>query len=354
MTLCTRPLFEKFPALVGRVPFTPLADLPTPLEPLPRLSAEVGGDIWIKRDGRTHPTFGGNKIRRFEFMFGDIVRRGSRVVITGGGLGSNHTLATAVIARQFGLRTVCAYYDQPIDETVRHRLRCTPPLDIEAHWGKNYAGLALILLGQYIRWWIKSGKPPYFIYPGAPETLGVLGYANALLEIAMQWDGSPAAMFVAVGSCGTLAGLLLGARLIGWSGLIIGVRIIETDVANRPKIARMVNRAARYLRQRDPSVPPVHIQPGEVELWDGYTGAGYAHPTPAARRAVDLAQRSEGLSLETTYTGKTLAAVLDYAGTHPRKRVLWIDTLAEQPQLVQGDWHDLPRPFWRAFSDETQ
>ncbi len=348
-----RALFDAFPALRDRVPFVPLADLPTPLTLMERLSAEAGAEIWVKRDGLTHSVYGGNKVRKFEFVFGDVLRRGARVVLTGGGLGSHHTLATAVIARQFGLRTVCGYYCQPLTNEVYHNLRASPPLGIEAHFCGDYVGLALSFLWQYVHWTVRSGCPVYFIYPGAPGTLGVLGYVNAAFELKSQWEQKgipePEATFVAVGSCGTFAGLLLGAKLAGWRGRVLGVRVIEEDVANRPKIARMVNRAAAYLRRQDPSVPPVCITAEEVELVDGYLGPGYAHPTPAARRAVEWVAQTEGLPLETTYTGKTMAALLDYAAAHAGARLLFVDTYAEAPKLEEGDWRQLPRRFWPIF-----
>lgn len=348
-----RALFDAFPILQDRVPFVPLADLPTPLTPMGCLSAEAGAEIWVKRDGLTHPIYGGNKVRKFEFIFGDVLRRGARVVLTGGGLGSHHTLATAVVARQFGLWTVCSYYCQPLTDEVYHNLRASPPLGIEAHFCGDYVGLALSFLWQYVRWTVRSGRPVYFIYPGAPGTLGVLGYVNAAFELKAQWEQmgipEPEATFVAVGSCGTFAGLLLGARLAGWRGRVLGVRVIEEDVANRPKIARMVNRAATYLRGQDPSIPPVRVTAEEVELVNGYLGPGYAHPTPEALRAVERVARTEGLPLETTYTGKTMAALLDYAADHPGSRLLFVDTYAEVPKLEEGDWRQLPRPFWPIF-----
>lgn len=348
-----RPLFDAFPALRGRVPFVPLAELPTPLERMERLSAEVGAEMWVKRDGLTHPIYGGNKVRKFEFVFGDVLRKGARAVLTGGGLGSHHTLAMGVVARQFGLQAVCSYYCQPIVGEVYHNLRATPPLGIEPHFCGDYVGLVVSFLWQYLRWLIRTRRPPYFIYPGAPGTLGVLGYVNAAFEIREQLvemgEPEPEAVFVAVGSCGTFAGLLLGARLAGLRSRIVGVRIIEEDVANRPKIARMVNKAARYLRKRDPSVPLVRVRPEEVELLDGYMGPAYAYPTEKGLRAVERVMRTEGLPLETTYTGKAMAALLDYAERHPGARLLFVDTYAEKPQLEEGDWHDLPEKFWPVF-----
>ena len=354
----SRPLFDAFPALRDRVPFTPLAELPTPLERLERLSAQAGADIWIKRDGLTHPIYGGNKIRKFEFVFGDVLRTRARAVLTGGGLGSHHTIAAAVIARQLGLQTVCAYYCQPIDEEVRHHLRLTPPLGIEAHFCGDYVGLAVSLLWQYAHWTARTRRLPYFIYPGAPGTLGVLGYVNAAFEIQAQLQRNktpePDVIFVAAGSCGTFAGLLLGARLASLTSTISGVSVIEKDVANRPKIARMVNKASRYLHRRDPSIPLIRIKPEEVDLMDGYLGPGYAHSTAKAEQAVERVVQAGGPVLETTYTGKAMAALLDHAEQHPGERLLFVDTFAENPTLEEGDYHDLPEPFWPVFDPDHQ
>jgi 1-aminocyclopropane-1-carboxylate deaminase/D-cysteine desulfhydrase-like pyridoxal-dependent ACC family enzyme len=349
----SRPLFDAFPALRERVPFVPLAELPTPLERMEQLSARVGADVWVKRDGLTHSVYGGNKIRKFEFVFGDLLRKRARAIITGGGLGSHHTLATAVVARQFGIQAVCSYYCQPLDDEVCRNLRLSAPLGIDAHFCGDYVGLAASFLWQYVRWLMRTRRPPYFIYPGAPGTLGVLGYVNAAFEMHAQWQQSglaaPDTIFVAVGSCGTFAGLLLGARLAGLEQRIVGVRVIEEDVANRPKIASMANRAARFLHRRDPSIPPIEIEPEEVDLLDSYLGAGYAHPTEEGRQAIALVAGTEGLPLESTYTGKAMAALLEHARQHPGSRLLFVDTFAESPDLVEGDCRALPEKFWPVF-----
>lgn len=348
-----RPLFDAFPALRERIPFVSLADLPTPLERMEHLSDQVGAEVWVKRDGLTHPLYGGNKMRKFEFVFGDVLRKRAKVILTGGGLGSHHTLAAAVVARQFGLRAVCSYYCQPISEEVQHNLRLSPPLGIQTHFCGDYVGLALSFAWQYVRWLARTGHPPYFIYPGAPGTLGVLGYVNAAFEIKAQLtlmrEPDPEAIFVAAGSCGTLAGLILGARLAGLESRVVGVRVIEKDVANRPKIARMVNKAARYMCRRDPGTPRVQIKPQDVSLVGSYVGPRYAHPTAESLRAVEWVKQTEGLPLETTYTGKAMAALLDHAERHPRARLLFVDTFAEAPKLKEGNWRDLPKKFWPVF-----
>jgi D-cysteine desulfhydrase len=349
----SRSLFRAFPTLHGRIPFLPLADLPTPVARLPRLSAATGAEVWVKRDGLSHAVYGGNKMRKFEFVFGHAMQQGARVVITGGGLGSHHTLAAAVVARDLGMQPVCAYYCQPVTDEVRANLRRTAGLGVEAHFCGDYVGLAASFAQQYARWLLRTRRPPYFIYPGASGTLGVLGYVNAALEIRDQIAAGemplPDAAIVATGSCGTMAGLLLGFRLAGLPLRVIGVRVVGTDVANAAKVARLANRAARYLRRLDATVPRVRIAAEEVELLEGYYGAGYAHPTPQAQQAVDLLARTEGLPLETTYTGKAMAALLDQAATHPGARLLFVDTFVEAPAVPEGNYHDLPEAFWPVF-----
>jgi D-cysteine desulfhydrase len=349
----SRPLFDAFPALRDRVPFVSLADLPTPLEPMERLSAEVGSEVWVKRDGLSHPVYGGNKVRKFEFVFGDVLRTKARAVLTGGGLGSHHTVATAVVARQLGLQAVCSYYCQPLTEEVHHNLQLGPTLGIDAHFCGDYVGLAISFAWQYARWLVRTGRRSYFIYPGASGVLGILGYVNTAFELVHQLDElaapAPDAVFVAAGSCGTFAGLLLGTRLAGLDSRIVGVRVIEENVANRPKVARLANRTARYLHQRDTTIPPIAFNAEEVELLDGYVGPAYAYPTAGAKGAVELVARTEGLPLETTYTGKAMAALLDYAAKHPSKRLLFVDTFTEGCTLQQGDWHALPERFWPVF-----
>ena len=353
-----RPLFEAYPGLRKRVPFVPLASLPTPLERMHRLSAETGADIWVKRDGQTHPVYGGNKIRKFEFVFGDILRQGAKAVLTGGGLGSHHNVATAVVCREFDLQPVCSYYCQPVTEEVRHHLAVSVPLEIDAHFCGDYVGLVASFIWQYLVWFLKTRRLPYFIYPGAPGTLGSLGYVNAAFEIKAQLETldlpDPEAIFVPVGSCGTFAGLLLGARLAGLTSKVLGVRIIEEDVANRQKIARIVNRTARYMQRRDPNIPLLRVGMDEVDLVDGYVGLGYAHPSPEALRAVEWVSQAEGLQLETTYTGKAMAALLDYAESHPGANILFIDTFTESQELEKGDWRALPQQFWPVFEAASE
>jgi D-cysteine desulfhydrase len=181
---------------------------------------------------------------------------------------------------------------------------------------------------------------------------------NAALEIRAQLQAmeepEPEAVYVAVGSCGTMAGLLLGMRLAELDSRVVGVRIIEEDVAHRSKVAKMATRAARYLRRLDPSVPAIRIEPDEVELLDGYVGDGYAYPTEEAQRAVALVAETEKLPLETTYTGKAMAAMLEAAQGQPDRPLLFLDTFAEAPALEEGDYRALPEEFWPVFDPGHQ
>ena len=220
------------------------------------------------------------------------------------------------------------------------------------------AMLGVSFFGQYLRWLMRSGRPPYFIYPGAPGVLGPIGYVNAALEIKSQLQllgaPDPDSIYVAVGSCGTFAGLILGARLAGLDSRVVGVRVIEENVASAPKVARIANKTARYLRRRDPSLPRIEIGAGQVDLLDGYLGPGYAHPTERGQAAVELVGRTEGLPLETTYTGKAMAALIDHARREPGQRLLFVDTFTETTALEEGDYRELPERFWPVFNPDHE
>ena len=119
----TRPwLFEVFPALKQHLPWTPLVDAPTPVQPLEQISARLDREVWIKRDDKTSSEYGGNKPRKLEFLLGEALAQNRKRVVTGGGVGTNHGLATTIFGKQLGLRVTLGLFDQPVTAHVRNNL----------------------------------------------------------------------------------------------------------------------------------------------------------------------------------------------------------------------------------------
>ena len=215
------------------------------------------------------------------------------------------------------------------------------------------------LVQRYCQCTLADGRPPYVTRAGASAPLGVLGFVLAGLELAEQIQQGdcplPDVLFVTVSSCGTVAGLLVGLALAGLSFPVLGIRVVDDWMANRSHVMRLATGVQRILSRR---APDVLRQAGDLrlppfELLHNYFGDGYGAPTPEAEAAV-AAAREDGLKLENTYTGKTFAAVTDWA-THADNRgqtaLFWntYNSVDLSPTLAGLDWHDLPRRFWSFF-----
>jgi D-cysteine desulfhydrase len=170
----------------------------------------------------------------------------------------------------------------------------------------------------------------YFLPPGGSNMHGTLGFVDAAFEIKRQVEEKdipePKRIYVAAGSGGTMAGLMVGAKLAGLSSEIIGVRVAEKWLVNQITVSALANRAARFLRETDSSVPEVNFRREDVVLNHDYMGKGYGFFTPEGRRAVKLMEKKESIHLEGTYTGKAFVAVLDAIRQDPKMPTLFINT----------------------------
>ena len=313
----TLPLFEKYPALTKRLPWMPLGDWPTPVHKLENLGKAVDyPELWIKRDDKSSTVYGGNKVRKLEFMLADARKKGCKWVITYGGIGTNHGLATTIHAGRLGLKTALILIRQPLTDHVQENLLLDCHYGAELHYAPNNIIGVLQSAGVYLQ----RGNV-YFIPPGGSSTLGSVGYVNAALELKQQIDAGmlpePEYIFCALGSKGTMAGLMLGCRLAGMKTKVIGVRVAAEWVTRTDNIWRLANRMVGLLRKYDKSVPDLKFTLNDVHIINEFFGSEYGAVTPEGEQALALMERTEGITLELTYTAKTVAAMLDYIKKHP-------------------------------------
>lgn len=334
-------LFRAFPAARERIPWRRFLAGPTPIEPL-RLGVSGLPELWVKRDDTSCPLYGGNKPRKLEFVIGHALARGSRTLVTTGGLGTNHGLATTILGREAGLGTVLVLLHQPVTPLVRKTLLLHAAYGARHVWGRNVIGtaaqVARVLVGAAAR-----GERPYLVATGGSSARGDLGLVAGALELAEQVRAGalpePARIFVAVGTGGTLAGLALGLRLAGLRTRVVGVLVSDILPPSTARVARAARAAHALLRRADASVPDERISAADFDLTREQLGPGYGASTPAAERAVAIAAEA-GLRLETTYTGKCLAALIERArGGPPGPVLFWntyngIDVAARAPRLA--------------------
>jgi D-cysteine desulfhydrase family pyridoxal phosphate-dependent enzyme len=319
-----------------------LAHLPTPLEPAPRLGAACGlSSLWVKRDDATGLALGGNKARKLEYLLADARARGADVLLTVGGVQSNHARMTAAAACRFGME--CRLFldgEEPpvhqgnllLDDLFGATVTFMPDASLPA-LNEAMAVEAAALTEQ--------GKTPYRIPVGGSTGLGALGYVAAARELAGQAAAlgiTVGAIVVAVGSTGTLAGLTLGARLYLPESVILGVSVSSPEARCRSKGARIAGEAADLLGLR------VRPAPEDLTVTDAFLGPGYGIPTPEAEAAIHLAARCEGLILDPVYTGKAFAGLRAMAtsGELPGDRavVFWhtggVPALFAFPSVITG------------------
>lgn len=303
----TPRLHERFPALAETLPHLTLSERPTPVREL------AGLGIWLKEDGAFGSGgWGGNKVRKLEWLIPDARRRGRRSILTFGGLGTNWGLATALYGREHGLETALALLDQPVDDHVRAQLA-----RLEASGARIHRTHTKVRTVATLPWLLarnaRGARPPYLLPAGGSSPVGALGYVEAALEIAAQVEDGllpePAYAVVPVGTGGTAAGLALGFQLAGLRTRVAAVVVNDQLRLDAEVFARLARRSAALLERRGAGIGPLRLEPDMLDLTRDQIGAGYGHRTEAAARAAALAAE-ESLSLDPVYTAKAMAGLL--------------------------------------------
>ncbi len=245
-------LYDHLPELRETLPHLPLSERPTPVRELTELP-DGTAPVWIKDDGAYGwGGWGGNKVRKLEWLLPDIQRSGSKTILTVGGLGTNWGLAASLYGRDQGLKTALALIDQPRDDHVRTQLERLKASGATIHFTHTKA--RTIAAAPYLMLRHADGlKLPYFLPAGGSSPLGAVGYVEAALEIAAQVASGelpePSHVVTAVGSGGTAAGLAVGLRLAGLASIVVGIVVNDTLRLDREALQKTGS------EDRDPAAP---------------------------------------------------------------------------------------------------
>jgi D-cysteine desulfhydrase len=319
--------------------------LPTPVEELALPTAGLSSvRLFVKRDDLTSSLYGGNKVRKFEYLLAEAEAAGATALVTVGGIGSNQGLAAALHGRARGMAVELSLVWQPVTAGVRRNLRGMIAAGARLHYARTTLG-ALWNAARSARELRRAGAKVFRVPIGATSPRASLGYVVAALELAGQIRAGvipePDRIFVAAGSCGTAAGLLAGCRLGGLRSRVVPVRIAERSVTNAPLLKWEARRVLALLAQVDRAAARIRIGWRDVQLVGGYAGARYGAPTPEALAAVAWA--APRLALETTYTGKALAACLDATrAARKDETILFWNTFNSAPFAMADAWEGLP------------
>lgn len=288
---------------MNQIPRLHFAHLPTPIEELPRLSAALGGPrLLVKRDDQTGLAFGGNKIRKLEFLVAEAQEQGARMMISAGAIQSNHCRQTAAAAARFGFECTLVLTGELPSQLSANLL-------LDQLFGARIVNVTDRkdrdrILQETFDQAASEGKKPYLVPYGGSSPTGALGYAFALEEFLKQ--GVHADWIVlATSSGGTHAGLVLGQRVFGYRGKVLGISIDEPVEWLQKNISALASSASEKLGER------IEFAPADVSANADYCAAGYGVLTEAEREAVRLFASHEGLLLDPVYTGRAAAGMID-------------------------------------------
>ena len=297
-----------------------LGFFPTQIYKLENLSARYGVNIYLKRDDLSgFSTFGGNKIRKLEFLFGEILEQGAKNIFTYGATQSNHALQTAVACRRYNLNPILYLVDvigegikDPkanilLDQVLGAEIKIIDFKENEDEFEAMYRAKAESK--KYAQEISETEADYYLIPPGGASARGTLGFVNAYLEMKAQEfkkDLNFKNIFHATGTGGTLAGLTAANKFLDDDIKVQGINVSHKDESYLKEVADLSAAALNLLGIN------FKFKSGDILVDNNYVGEGYEIPSTRANRAVKIFAENEGIFLDPVYTGKAAAGLIDY------------------------------------------
>jgi L-cysteate sulfo-lyase len=325
-----------------RPPKLNVALVPTPIEEYGRIRT----GLWVKRDDLTGCELSGNKVRKLEYLVADALRQGCDVLLTAGAVQSNHARSTAALGARLGLEVV-VILEGPADagSWAQGNALLDRLFGARIVWNPREGELTLRMQeeAQRLR---RRGRRPYVIPIGGSNALGAWGYVDAAWEAHRQVEELGLRihrLVCAVGSCGTLVGLLCGVALARWKVEVTGINISSTLERKRPYLRDRLQEAADYFGLKIEQLESC------LQLFD-YAGQGYGKSTPEELRFIARVARTTGLLLDPVYTGKALYGLLDLhekGVIPPEENILFFHTGGLLGLVAMGSqFDDLARPAY--------
>ncbi|MGI9202543.1 MAG: 1-aminocyclopropane-1-carboxylate deaminase/D-cysteine desulfhydrase [Woeseiaceae bacterium] len=349
-------LKDRFPDLGNCLPRLNLASLPTPVKSQEINVGNATHSLSIKYDNLTGTLYGGNKVRKLEYIFPRAIERHRLRIATFGAVGSNHALATALYARKAGFDCTCLLSHQAKTPLIGRTLNAHVKNNTEliCYGGSYHERIGILRKSLW-------GRHTWVIPIGGSSWLGTMGFVAAGLELTEQIKRGeipkPDRLYVGTGTMGTAVGLALGLASGGLDTEINAVRITPGSLTNLGAIRALTCKTAAMMHALDETVPPDLAGKTNIRLRDEFFGPGYAESTIASEAAVRFGLDQLDLALETTYTGKTLAAVLSdlQSPTACKLNPLYWHTYNSAPLDVPADrpldTNALPENFLQYFSN---
>lgn len=360
------PLFEAHPTFQDHFAHTSLGEFPTPVIELENLSKALGASLYLKDDGVSGTLFGGNKVRKLEFLLADALDSGAKSVIVCGDAGSNCSLATIAWATHMGFDAYSMLGSQLRTAYARRNLLMSLYYGGRLSYYDSYDEILVQRPAFAKRIAELDGVEPYIVPGGGSSCQGMLGFVNAAFELKQQIEAGelpePDYIYVALGSTGTSAGLILGLKLAGLKTKVIPVGISgkNGDITYRTvRLVNKLNSVITFLKQADPNLDLQPYEFSDIVTTHNFKDCTYAQVTHGVASVIKLLYIFEGIKLDGTYTGKAFCAMLNdlKKPSMKHKTVLFWNTYCAgsfDHITRQVDYRDLPQAFHTYFEEDVQ
>jgi 1-aminocyclopropane-1-carboxylate deaminase/D-cysteine desulfhydrase-like pyridoxal-dependent ACC family enzyme len=345
-------LFRRFPKLERVMPWLPLGEFPTPIEPLPLLETPTDARVWVKRDDLSSQVYGGNKVRKLEFILAAAKEKRATRLITVGAAGSHHALATAIYGRRLGFEVTLVLFPQEVTPHVREVLRMNVAEGADIRYAPR---MEMIPLAKWLTQLGYRDQRTFVIAAGGSDVSGTLGYVSAGLELAEQVEQGiaplPDVVHLSAGTLGTVAGLSIGLAVAGLPTRVAGARIVSKLVAGEHALTRLLRATLRKLARGGVPVPTFAQVRQRLTIMHGYVGTGYGRETEQGAQASERFAKL-GLKLDPTYTSKAAAELTEaIENGAPGNHLFWHTLSATPvPELPDTLEERLPEPFQRMLA----
>jgi len=363
------PLFRAYPTLGQALPYISLGSFPTPVQQLSTFSATYGlKKFYMKLDGLSggfhqgRQLFGGNKVRKLEFLLADAVQHGVTTVMTFGAAGSNHALCTAVYAQLLGLDSILHLLNQANSRVVQRNLLSDLQAGARINAYENRDTRAMGALKAFVECKVREGRFPYSIRTGGSCPLGATGFVNAVFELKEQIISGdmpePDRIYVAlgIGSSGTAAGLLVGLKAAGLKSKLIAVGVEPENFAGQAEqgLLKLAKATNAFLHEADESFPLVEMKSTDYQVITTYGGRGYGIFTSEGMQVKAELKAQENILLDGTYTAKAFAGFLADCQSHKDEILLFWHTFDGTARPSMADYRELPLPLHKYFETDVQ
>ncbi len=324
-----------------------LADLPTPISTHIIENARISRTIAVKHDNLTSEIYGGNKVRKLEFALRPAERRSAKRIATFGTIGSHHALATAIYSRKLGYECTCFLSHQATSPEIRAVLAAHVANGTHlVRYGGSYAR-RLATLREHL-WPEKVWVVP----AGGSSWLGTMGYVDAGLELSRQVAAreitAPDRIYIAAGTLGSAVGLAIGLSISGLASRIEAIRVSPPQFCNEQILQRLTRKTLNMMQRFE--LDTSATIPNKINLRHEFFAGGYARNDNVTREAIAFADSALGLTLEATYTGKAMAALLHDLPDIGDESILFWNTYNSAPLRTDESLslvEELPEEFHR-------